>query len=144
MTGRDIDIEFNDKLRANEILGRHLGVLKEQPVQVNQQNVFAQIVAAAQGTSLLPVRTHADDDAANDIDDGERVIEGEVIEKSDAPPQHMASGDALAAFNAVDDGEEDAEGGDAGAPAVAQTSKQVEGAEPFFRNRRRSKSKLNW
>lgn len=108
MTGRDVEVEFNDKLRANEILGRHLGILKEQPIQVNQQNVFAAIVARAQGNSLMPITQRDDDDSANEMDESP-VIEGELVEREDAPA-NMASDNAIAAFNSIDEGEED-EGG---------------------------------
>lgn len=144
--GRDVDIEFNDKLRSNEILGRHLGILKEQPVQVSQTNVFAQIVAAAQGTALQPIEQRDDDDPAN-------TIEGEIIDKTDAPAPNMASDDTLTAFNSIDDGDDD-DTEDypsvtdpspvvADAPAVEQI-KKPDDAEPLFRSRRRGKSKLNW
>jgi phage terminase small subunit len=104
--GRDIDIEFNDKLRANEILGRHLGILKETPIQVNQQNVFAAIVERAQGTSLIPAILRDEDDAANNLDEA-NTIQGEIIEKIDAPSRTMASDDALSAFRDIDDGDGD-------------------------------------
>ncbi|MGJ0533088.1 MAG: terminase small subunit [Methylocystis sp.] len=134
--GRDVDIEFNDKLRANEILGRHLGILKEQPIQVNQQNVFAAIVERAQGTALQPISQRDDDDSAN-------TIEGEIIEKTDAPTTNMASGDALAAFNAIDgdeaEGEDDAEvQATDEADAERMTSERERSAfRPLWRRRRR-------
>jgi phage terminase small subunit len=124
MTGRDVEVEFNDKLRANEILGRHLGVLKEQPVQVAQTNVFAEIIAAAQGSSLQPIAQRGDGDTANEIEGD--VIDGEVIEKEGTPAQPMASSDALAAFNAIADYDED-EGEDES--ASAQPSQQKTEAE---------------
>lgn len=135
-------IKIPDRLKALELLARHLGLFDDQvTVRGDAANPFELIVRQAQGNALRPVSQRDEDDSANDIDDCERVIEGEVIERSDTPPQHMASSNALAAFNAIDDDDTDE---NIEAPAVAQTSKQVEDAEPFFRNRRRSKSKLNW
>lgn len=142
--GEDIDVEFNDKLRANEILGRHLGILKETPVQINQQNVFAAIVERAQGTSLIPTMSRDDDDSANAIDEA-NTIEGEIIDKTDAPPP-MASGDALAAFNNMtdDDTEDDEEDEKAEEAQITQAPIADPAPEPLFRSRRRGKSKLNW
>jgi phage terminase small subunit len=140
-------VKIPDRLRALELLARHLALFDDSvTVKGDAENPFVAIVRRAQGHALQPVAQRHDADADSNLDDSAPVIEGEIIEKSDAPSQTMASADALAAFNAIDDGdtEDDAEGEGAEAPAVAQTSKQVEDTEPFFRSRRRTKSKLNW
>lgn len=140
-------VKIPDRLRALELLARHLALFDDSmTLKGDAENPFVAIVRRAQGHALQPVAQRDDADADSNLDDSAPVIEGEIIEKSDAPSQTMASADALAAFNAIDDGdtEDDAEGEGAEAPAVAQTSKEVADAEPFFRSRRRSKSKSNW
>ena len=67
---------------------------------------------------------------ANALDD-ERVIDGEVIVKSDTPSDDMASGSALAAFNSIsEDDSDDDDDINTEAPAVAQTKEDVERAVP--------------
>jgi phage terminase small subunit len=135
-------IKIPDRLKALELLARHLGLFDDQvTVKGDAVNPFEMIVRQAQGNALVPVSQRDEDDSANDLYDDAPTIDGEVIERSDTPSQNMASDDTLAAFNTIDDSDENE---NTDAPAVAQTSKQVEDAEPFFRNRRRSKSKLNW
>lgn len=133
-------IKLPDRLKALELLARHLGLFDDRvTVKGDAVNPFELIVRQAQGTALVPVTQREDDDAADDIDDCDRVIDGEVTARSEAPPNTST---ALAAFNSIsEDGDTDE---NIEAPAVTQTSKQDEGVEPFFRNRRRSKSRLNW
>jgi len=142
--GEDIDVEFNDKLRANEILGRHLGILKEQPVQVAQTNVFAAIVARAQGTELIPLMSRNDDDPANGIDYGEQIIDGEIIEKSDTPRHDMASDDALMAFNNMTDDDTDDDEGERDDVAEASRIDNVEEVESKISERERSAFRPLW
>lgn len=132
-TGRDVEIEFNDKLRANEILGRHLGILKEQPIQVAQTNVFAQIIESAQGSALMPIAQRDEDDTSNDLEGDAHVIEGEIVEKEDTPTTKMVGGNSLEAFNAIDGGEEetDAESeSEQGAVVEPVAKEEVERAIP--------------
>jgi len=78
-------IKLPDRLRALEMLARHFALLSDN---VNLSggvavNPFIAIVERAQGSSLMPIAQRDD----NDANDGEQIIEGEIVEKrhSDRP-----------------------------------------------------------
>lgn len=140
-------IKLPDRLRALELLAKHFSLLHDNvKVSGDAANPFIAIIERAQGTALQPISQRDDDDTQNAIDDGEQIIEGEIIAKEDAPPQTMASDDALAAFNSIDDteddeGERDAVGAEETQAAQAPVADPA--PEPLFRSRRKH-SRLNW
>ncbi len=124
-------IKLPDRLRALELLAKHFSLLTDNvKVSGDAINPFELIVRQAQGNALVPVTQRDEDDSANALDD-ERVIDGEVIVKSDTPSDDMASGSALAAFNSIsEDDSDDDDDINTEAPAVAQTKEDVERAVP--------------